>query len=144
MRERKKTTKKMGRPVGSTKGKMNKAEVTIFKKEATKKILNEHYSWREFTLWCMDVYDISEGQATNYWKSIWEEIRGKFELERDKLVTKHLQKYWLIHDEALERGDLNTARQTLNDISKMQGLNEPESLNINTTGEITFKFGDEE
>jgi hypothetical protein len=144
MSDKKKTTKKIGRPKGTQKNKMNKAEVVVFKKEAMRKILNEHYSWREFTNWCMEVYGISEAQGTNYWKSVWEDIKNKFELERDKLVNKHLQKYWNIHDEALERGDLNTARQTLNDIGKLQGLNEPDKVDINTKGEITFKFGDEE
>ena len=144
MKPTKKTTgKKMGRPKGTSKNKMNKAEVAVFKKEATKRILTKHYSWSEFTEWCTSTYKISEAQSNNYWRDIWVDIRGKFDLERDKLTTKHLQKYWSIHDEAIDKGDLNTARQTLNDISKLQGLNEPEKLDVNNTGEITFKFGDE-
>ena len=133
-----------GRPKGRPKkGKMTAAESLLFRKEATKKILAEHLSHKDFVYWCMTNYNLSRPSGESYWKKCWKDIRQRFSLDREKLINKHLDKYWLIHDTALENDDLNTARQALNDIAKLQGLNEPEKVDINQNATIEFKFGDE-
>jgi hypothetical protein len=65
-------------------------------------------------------------------------------LERDQLINKHLQKYWHIYDLALAKEDLNNARQTLNDISKLLGMAEPEKVDVKQELKIKFKFGIDE
>ena len=131
---------KRGRPVGSTTKRMTNVEMNKFISESVRRILNEHMSWTEYTTWAKK-NGLSPSRANEYWKKAWEAITERFDIDRNKQIAKHLQKYWNIHDGAIERGDLNTARQALNDIAKMMGLNEPEKVDM--TNEITFNFGDE-
>lgn len=136
------TKNKGGRPKGTGRPttKMNKSEVLLFIDESVKKILDEHMSWKEYIRWC-EKHKISYSMANKYWKESWESIQTKYELDRNKQVTKHLKKYWKIHDDAINRGDLNTARLTLNDIAKLMGLNEPDKVDI--TDKIIFNFGED-
>jgi hypothetical protein len=62
-------------------------------------------------------------------------------LEKDKLILKHLQKYWDVYEQAKSNGDMGNARQTLNDIAKMQGLNEPDKVHVTGTS-IKLNFGE--
>ena len=132
--------KQRGRPKGSTTKRMNKVELERFMSESVNQILDNHMSWTEYINWC-GKHGISEQRGNTHWKNAWALIQQKFELDRNKQVAKHLQKYWLIHDIAQKRGDLNTARQALNDIAKLMGLNEPDKLDV--TERIKFNFGDE-
>ena len=133
---------KRGRPKGSTKRKMNKSEMEEFISISIKRILTEHLSWKEYITWCKEIYNISERQANNNWLSVWSIIREKFKLERENLVNKHLFQYWELYDRALDKEDINTARQILNDIAKLIGLNEPDKVVLDTDKKIIFKFGD--
>lgn len=137
-------SKGRGRPKGSFKVKMNKSEKERFINISLKRILGEHLSWKEYTSWCRETYDISGKQANDNWLEVWGIIRQKYKLERENLVNKHLHKYWELYDKALNNDDINTARQILNDISKIQGLNEPDKLVIDTDKKIILKFGDED
>lgn len=138
-----------GRPKGADKEngfkmkKMTKVEVEHFIKESTKLVINKHYSFTEYVDWCRD-QGISREQSIVYWKRVWDSVKERFRLEKDKLVDKHLQSYWDIHAEAMESGDLSNARQTLDAIAKLQGLNEPDKIDIKGSTTIQFKFGDEE
>jgi hypothetical protein len=132
--------RKPGRPIGSKTKRMSKIEVERFVNESVNQILDNHMSWTEYTTWCRK-HGVSEHRANHLWKSAWVLIQEKFELDRHKQVAKHLQKYWLIHDIAQKRGDLNTARQALNDIAKLMGLNEPDKVDV--TEKIRFNFGDD-
>ena len=131
-----------GRPKGRKTRRFTKTEQEKFISLSVKKIMNEHLSWKEYVSWC-GKNEVSPSQANTYWKLSWEYVREKYELERNQLVTKHLQKYWKIHDEALDKGDLNTARHVLNDIAKLKGLNEPDKVEQTGTQTIKFNFGDE-
>jgi hypothetical protein len=70
-------------------------------------------------------------------------VKKKFDLERDKLISKHIQKYWEIHDNAMESGDLSNARQVLNDIAKLLGMNEPDKVSVSGQS-IKLNFGIDE
>ena len=140
---------KPGRPKGSGRqngfqlSKMNSAEVEAFLKESAKKIFTEHLSNGEYINWCRE-REISRSQAMEYWNRIWKQVKEKFQLERDKLIDKHLQAYWEIHSKAMSTGDFSNARQTLDAIAKLMGLNEPDKLDMTSQNTIEFKFGDEE
>jgi hypothetical protein len=84
---------------------------------------------------------LSAPQANEYWLKVWALIKKKFEMEKDKLILKHLQKYWDIYDQARSTGDLGNARQALNDIVKLQGLAEPEKVHVTGTS-IKLNFGE--
>lgn len=74
---------------------------------------------------------------------MWTEVKERFRHDRDKLVDKHLISYWDIYNNAVNVGDWSNARQTLDAIAKLQGLNEPDKLDLNSNTTIEFKFGDE-
>jgi hypothetical protein len=140
--------RKQGRPKGSGRSngfkleKMNKVEVEAFLKESTRKILKEHLSYTQYLEYCRK-NQISTPMGNKYWNRVWAQVKERFQHDRDKLIDKHLNSYWDIYDTAVREGDLTNARQTLDAIGKLQGLNEPDKLDLNNTTTIEFKFGDE-
>lgn len=132
--------KKLGRPVGSHKKRMTKCEQQGFVNDSIKIILDRHMSYTDYVSFCKQK-GLSAPQANEYWLKVWSLIKKKFELEKDKLILKHLQKYWDIYEQAREVGDLGNARQVLNDIVKLQGLAEPTQINVTGTT-IKLNFGE--
>jgi len=137
-------TNRRGRPVGSRKKKMTAAEVENLLTKSLKEILDKHLSYTEYIKWITNEYGISSQMANEYWLRTWTLLNDKYQLERENLISKHLQKYWHIYDLALEKEDLNNARQTLNDISKLLGMAEPEKIDVKQELKIKFKFGNDE
>jgi hypothetical protein len=133
----------IGRPKGSHKPKMTKIQRSQFIKESIDKILGEHLSHTEYVNWCKQYKDISRNQANEYWLSSWSVMKKKFQLQKDKLILKHIHQYWRIHSEALEQRDLTNARQALNDLAKLMGLNEPDKVEVRGT-QIKLNFGNPE
>ena len=132
---------KAGRPKGSRKKKMTKGEVEDLISKSLDRILTEHLSYTEYIQWIVTEYKLSKNQSNEYWLRSWSVLKEKYSLEREKLITKHLRKYWEIYDLSLQKDDLSNARQVLGDISKLLGMNEPESLDIQQELKIRFKFG---
>lgn len=133
--------KPSGRPKGSRKRKMTEAEKKSFINESAREILDNHLSYNQYVSYCKERMNFSKSQANEYWVRVWGLLKKKFELEKDKLILKHLQKYWDIYEQALISGDLTNARQSLNDLTKLQGLAEPEKLHITGTS-IKLNFGE--
>ena len=98
-------------------------------------------SYSEFVKYCKDTAGMSKSQANEYWGKVWVLLKKKFELEKDKLILKHTQKYWDIYEQALISSDLTNARNALNDLAKLQGLNEPDKVHITGTS-IKLNFGE--
>jgi len=137
-------TNKRGRPVGSRKKKMSTAEVEDLLTNSLGEILDKHLSYTEYIKWITNEYGISNQMANEYWLRTWTLLQERYQLDRDQLINKHLQKYWQIYDLALAKEDLNNARQTLNDISKLLGMAEPEKVDVKQELKIKFKFGIDE
>jgi hypothetical protein len=89
---------------------------------------------------CVQEKKLSRSQANEYWNAAWNAVKQKFELEKDKLILKHTQRYWDIYSQAIELRDLTNARQVLNDLAKLQGLNEPDKVEVRGTS-IKLNFG---
>jgi hypothetical protein len=103
-------------------------------------LLDLHYSQSEFIRHFYVNHNLTKQEAKKYWNKGWQIINAKFELEKESMVSKHLVKYWDIHDAAISKGDMNTARQALNDIAKLVGLNEPEKHTV-SHNVIKLNFG---
>ena len=129
----------VGRPQGSFKKKMNQTEVEQFMLDSINTILDKHMSYTDYIEYCKEL-GMSKNQGNKYWNDCWKHVRERFQIDRDRMITKHLKKYWDIHDESLKNKDYNTARQSLNDIGKMLGLNEAERVQVEGTS-IKFNFG---
>lgn len=132
--------KPLGRPKGSTSKRMTKAERKAFINESARRILDTHMSYKEYVSFCVYEKRMSRSQANEYWLAAWNAVRNKFELEKEKLILKHTQRYWDIYAQAIELRDLTNARQALNDLAKLQGLNEPDKVEVRGTS-IKLNFG---
>ena len=144
--ERKETRKVRGRgrPVGSRRVKLNRVQVEDFLTQSLHEILDNHLSYTQYVEWCKQTNNLSQVQANEYWLRVWTMLNEKYQLERDMLINKHLQKYWTLYDIALEKEDISNARQVLESISKLLGMNEPERINTETELKIRFRFGGDE
>jgi len=131
-----------GRPKGAKNVKMSNIQKQLFLDESMDLILRKHMSWTDYVGW-VKKQGLGEQRANQLWKEVWDLIRDRFSLERDKQIQKHLLHYWSLYDKAMSNDELNTARQTLNDIVKLIGLAEPDKVDLTTKGEVTFRFGDE-
>ena len=141
--ENEKPKGRAGRPKGSTKNKMSKSEQIKFLKDSQKLIINKHYSHKQYVEYVQEEYKLSRQMANTYWKQVWEDIRDKYTQETDKLVSKHIHKLWELYDLSIDNSDYNVARQVINDIGKLMGIDTPEKLQIEQDLNIRFKFGNE-
>ena len=132
--------KPAGRPKGSFSKRMTDVEKRTFINNSAREILENHLSYNEFVKYCKDTANMSKSQANEYWTKVWVLLKKKFELEKDKLILKHTQKYWDIYEQSLMSNDYTNARQSLNDLAKLQGLNEPDKVHITGTS-INLNFG---
>ena len=103
-------------------------------------ILDQHYSQTEVFNYMVKTYDITRQDASRYWKKAWGLIRDKFAHCKDDMIKKHLIKMWTIHDDALASKDYTNARNALNDIAKLVGLNSPDKIE-HTHQTIKLNFG---
>jgi hypothetical protein len=109
-------------------------------KTAISLILDQHYSQTEVFNYMVKTYDISRQDASRYWKKAWTLIRDKFAHSKDEMIKKHMIKLWNIHDDALSSKDYTNARNALNDIAKLVGLNSPDKIE-HTHQTIKLNFG---
>jgi len=144
MKKNEQTEGKRGRPIGTTKKKMNSVEVEVLLAECLKTILSQHLSYTEFINWITKDKGISAQQANEYWLRTWTTMNEKFRMEKDQMINKHLAHYWELYNASFARNDFSNARQVLNDISKLLGMSEPEKLDVKQELKIKFKFGGEE
>lgn len=123
---------------------MNTSQVEDLLNKSLNEILDKHLSYNEYTKWINEEYDISFNQANVYWMRVWTLLNERYQLDRENLINKHLQKYWLLYDLALSKEDISNARQVLESISKLLGMNEPEKLDIKQELKIRFRFGSDD
>jgi hypothetical protein len=133
-----------GRPVGSTRVKLNRVETEDFLNTSLQQILDNHLSYTEYVKWCKKTNGLSAEQANTYWLRVWTLLTDKYQLDRENLINKHLQKYWTLYDMSIEKEDISNARQVLESISRLLGMNEPEKISTETELKIRFRFGNDE
>jgi len=141
MKKEQSNQNKPGRPIGSSRKKLNNIEVEDLLKKALDEILQKHLSYTQFTSWLLEEYGLSQQQANEYWLRTWTTLNEKFRMEKDQMINKHLAHYWLLYDASFTKQDFSNARQVLNDISKLLGMSEPDKLDIKQELKIKFKFG---
>jgi|APGre2960657404_1045060.scaffolds.fasta_scaffold26698_6 hypothetical protein len=107
-------------------------------------ILDGHWNWKMYAEYCRKTHKLGQNRCSQLYQELWEDIKERFKLEKDKLVSKHLDRYWGLYQGAINKEDYNTARLILQDISKLQGLNEPDKMELNGSTVIEFKFGGDE
>jgi hypothetical protein len=132
--------KPRGRPKGTGKKMLTKQEAEQLIRDVIHKITREHISFTQYQVWCRTTHDMSYHQCNKYWTKTWRLLKEKYQNDRDKLIDKQLHKLWELYEDAYIKGDFNVARAVLSDITKLQGLNEPEKVEI-TNKVIEVNFG---
>lgn len=112
--------------------------------ECIDKIITDHLNYTMFLEWFMETYDMSKHNGWKYWKKCWDIIKSRFALEADQLINKQLYQLYELYKEAKEVGDFGTSRKILEDVRKIQGIDEPMKINVKHEGEIKIQFGDED
>lgn len=111
--------------------------------ECVEKIINENLNYVMFVDWYVDQYELTKHNAHKDWVKCWNIIKSRFSLETDQLINKQLFQLYELFKEAREMGDFGTSRKILEDVRKIQGINEPDKLEVKHSGEIKISFGDE-
>jgi hypothetical protein len=106
--------------------------------------MKKHLNYTMFCDWFMEEFEMSKHNADKYWYKVWKIIKSQFALETEQLVSKQIYELYDIYAAARDTGDLGTARKILEDIRKIQGIQEPEKINVKHEGTIRVSFGDEE
>lgn len=121
--------KKRGRPRGSYKKQLTLIEIDQFIQDSIDMLIRKHMSHKQYIRFCR-TKDLSYNQCNKYYVRTWDFIKERFNLERNKLVDKHLITLWELYDKSIENNEFNTSRQILSDIAKLQGLNEPDKIQV--------------
>jgi hypothetical protein len=111
---------------------------------SVEKIIKDHLNYTMFVDWFIEEYDMSKHNAYKEWVKCWNIIKSRFALETDQLINKQIYELYDLYKETRETGDFGTSRKLLEDIRKIQGIEQPEKLNIKHEGIIKVSFGDEE
>lgn len=107
-------------------------------------IMKEHLNYTMFCEWFMEKYSMSKHNADKYYYKVWKIIKSRFALEQDQLISKQIYELYDLYKEARESGDFSTSRKILEDVRKIQGIEQPDKINIKHEGTIRVSFGDEE
>jgi hypothetical protein len=111
--------------------------------ECVEKIINDNINYNMFVDWYTDHYDMSKHNAYKDWVKCWNIIKSRFALQTDQLINKQIYQLYDLFKEAREVGDFGTSRKILEDVRKIQGIEQPDKINIKHEGTINITFGDE-
>ena len=91
------------------------------------KLLNGEYDW-----W-PESKDVDPKRIGEYIREAAETCMYETQVARDEAKSVHLERYLDLYRKCDAANDRSTARQILSDIAKLMGLNEKETLAIETT-----------
>lgn len=103
--------------------------------EAMELILYKRLSSGEFRLTFSKMYNVSERSADAMWKRCKDILKQRFTDEQNELIEQQLTRYFDLLERARQDGNKRVERETLADISKLYGLEQPKKLDITSSGE---------
>lgn len=83
----------------------------------------------------------SERQFYDYWNTMIDKFAEEFEANREQLKTKFLARYLYLYEKMIDKNDFKGAREVLDSLKKMTGMDEPIQQEIDINGELTVDFG---
>jgi hypothetical protein len=80
------------------------------------------------------MYNVSERTADATWRRCKDILKQRFTDEQNELIEQQLMRYFDLLERARHDGNKRVERETLQDISKLYGLEQPKKLDITSDG----------
>jgi hypothetical protein len=102
----------------------------------------QKYQVREkFTSQGYDENICGERTFFSYWNDMMDKFAEEFEENKKQLKSKFISRYLFLYEKMIEKNDLKGAREVLDSLKKMTGMDEPIEANIDLSGELIVDFG---
>lgn len=83
----------------------------------------------------------SDRQFYTYWNNMLDKFAEEFEDHKEKLKDKFIARYMYLYEKAVEEKKYKEAREVLDSLKKMTGMDEPVEADINISGGFVIDFG---
>lgn len=83
----------------------------------------------------------SDRQFYTYWNCMLDKFAEEFEDHKEKLKDKFIARYMYLYEKAVEEKKYKEAREVLDSLKKMTGMDEPIEADININGGFVIDFG---
>ena len=83
----------------------------------------------------------SDRSFYEYWNNMIDKFAEEFEENKKQLKSKFIARYLYLYEKMIDKNDLKAAREVLDSLKKMTGMDEPLEADINLNGELTVDFG---
>lgn len=77
----------------------------------------------------------------SYWNDMMVKFAEEFEENRQQLKSKFISRYLFLYEKLIEKNDFKGAKDVLDSLKKMTGMDEPFEANIDLSGELIVDFG---
>lgn len=77
----------------------------------------------------------------DYWNDMMNKFAEEFEENKKQLKSKFISRYLFLYEKFIEKKDFKGAREVLDSLKKMTGMDEPLEANIDLSGELIVDFG---
>ncbi len=83
----------------------------------------------------------SDRSFYEYWNVMIDKFAEEFEENKKQLKSKFVARYLYLYEKMIDKNDLKGAREILDSLKKMTGMDEPIEADININGELIVDFG---
>lgn len=83
----------------------------------------------------------SDRTFRDYWNEMIDKFAEEFEENREKLKSKFLSRYLFLYEKCIEKNDFKGAREILDSLKKMTGMDDPIQAEIDVNGGFIIDFG---
>ena len=83
----------------------------------------------------------SDRSFYEYWNNMIDKFAEEFEENKKQLKSKFIARYLYLYEKMIDKNDLKAAREVLDSLKKMTGMDEPLEADINLNGELIVDFG---
>lgn len=102
----------------------------------------QKYQIREkFTSGKYDNISKSDRSFFSYWNDMMAKFAEEFEENKQQLKSKFVSRYLFLYEKLIEKNDFKGAKDVLDSLKKMTGMDEPFEANIDLSGELIVDFG---
>lgn len=102
----------------------------------------QKYQIREkFTAGGYDNDTCSDRQFYTYWNDMIAKFGEEFEENREQLKSKFVSRYLFLYEKMIEKNDLKGAREVLDSLKRMTGMDDPIQAEIDVNGGFVIDFG---
>lgn len=83
----------------------------------------------------------SDRSFFDYWNGMMDKFAEEFEDNREKLKSKFVSRYLFLYEKCVEKNDFKGAREILDSLKRMTGMDDPIQAEIDVNGGFVIDFG---